>query len=147
MMTASNKWMGIDFGLVRIGIAVSDPLGVLARGLKTLTWNGRDEPRVLDELTDLIQSEAVIGVVMGCPNRTDGRQSAMIDRIEAFAQTLRQRTGIPVLFRDERYTTVIAARKLHEQGLKARRQRHKIDQAAATVILQEHLDSCRKDQL
>ncbi len=144
MAQETNKWMGIDFGLARIGLAVSDPLGLLARGLETLTWNGKDVPAVLDRLVACIEAENVAGVVMGCPNRTDGRKSLLADQVEAVAQSLRERLSIPVELRDERFTTALAARKLREQAINSKKQRRIIDQVAAEIILQEHLDSRRE---
>ena len=139
-----NKWLGIDFGLSRIGIAVSDPLGILARGLGTLRWNGKDTDGVLASLAAVIRREQVGGVVMGCPGRTDGREASLAEPVRQLAARLEQLTGIPVLLRDERFTTVIARRRLLESGVRTKRHKPVIDQAAAEIILQEHLDSRRQ---
>lgn len=136
--------MGIDFGLARIGVAVSDPLGILAVGLETIRWNGRDTVAVLERLICLVRQQAVRGIVLGYPQRTDGRQASLTGTVRELAAELEQKTGVPVLLRDERYTTVIARRKLQESGVRAKKQKPVIDQVAAEIILQEHLESRRK---
>lgn len=136
--------MGIDFGLVRVGVAVSDPLGILARGLETIYWNGQDTDQLYNRLIRLIHVEQVRGIIMGMPRRTDGKESDLSGHIRDLAEILKKETGIPVLLRDERYTTVIASRMLRERGLRSHEQKGILDQAAASILLQEYLDHCRK---
>ena len=143
MTVNPNKWLGIDFGLSRIGIAISDPLGILARGLETMRWNGKDTEGVLERLAAVVRREQVGGVIMGCPGRTDGREASLAEPIRQLSARLEQLTQVPVLLRDERFTTVIARRKLLESGVSTKRHKPVIDQAAAEIILQEHLDSRR----
>lgn len=144
MYAETGKWMGIDFGLARIGVAVSDPLGILANGLETIRWNGRDTDAIMERLVFLVKQQNVQGIVLGYPSRTDGKQASLTETVRELAAGLEQKTCVPVLLRDERYTTVMARRKLQESGVKARRQRPVIDQVAAEIILQEHLESRRK---
>ena len=135
--------MGIDFGYARIGTALSDPLHMLASGLETLNWNGKDLTWVLERLTGLIKQHNVQELVVGTPKRTDGRTGGSSELgAEEFAETLHELTGLPVHRIDERYTTVIAGRNLRESGSKKRR-RDVIDQVAAEVILQDYLDRKR----
>lgn len=136
--------MGIDFGLARIGVAVSDPLGILAAGLETIRWNGRDTATVMERLVCLARQQNIRGIVLGYPQRTDGRQASLTGMVRELAAGLEQKTGVPVLLRDERFTTVIARRKLQESGVRSRKQKPVIDQVAAEIILQEHLESRRK---
>lgn len=144
MLTQPGKWMGIDFGLARIGVAISDPLGILASGLETIRWNGRDTDVILARLVFLASQQNVQGIVLGYPGRTDGRQASLTGMVNDLAASLEQQAGVPVLLRDERYTTVMARRRLQESGVRANRQRPVIDQVAAEIILQEHLESRRK---
>ncbi|MDW7655543.1 MAG: Holliday junction resolvase RuvX [Bacillota bacterium] len=144
MLTQTGKWMGVDFGLARIGVAVSDPLGILANGLETIRWNGRDADSIKERLVYLVKQQNVQGIVMGYPSRTDGKQASLTGMVRDLAAELEQVTGVPVLLRDERFTTVMARRKLQESGVKAKRQKPVIDQVAAEIILQEYLESRRK---
>ena len=144
MQPLNEKWMGIDYGLARIGVAVSDPMGRLARGLETIRWNGRDLPQIQDRLVYLAQQHQVTGIVLGYPDRTDGRHAMLTEQVRSLATYLEEKTGRPVLLRDERFTTVIAQRRLRDRGIKDHKHRAIIDQVAAEIILQEHLDSRRK---
>jgi putative Holliday junction resolvase len=144
MIEQTGRWLGIDFGLARIGLAVSDPSGTLARGMETIRWNGRDLAWALDRLTTLIAEQQIAGVVIGVPRRTDGQPGSLTGQVLALADDLAARTGIRPCLRDERYTTVIAGRYLKESRIKGTRQRSVIDQVAAEIILQEHLDSLRQ---
>lgn len=135
--------MGIDFGMARIGTALSDPMQMLATGLETLRWNGEDLDWVWERLLTLIKQHEVKALVIGVPKRTDGRGLSETEvRADAFAKELEMRTGLPIHRVDERFTTVIATRHLHESGSKKQR-KDVIDQAAAEVILQGFLDGRR----
>lgn len=140
----SGKWMGIDYGDARIGIAVSDPMGILARGLETIRWNGRDMEWALDRIVTLVREQQVCGLVIGIPRRTDGKAGASEDKARHLAEILAERTGLVPVLRDERYTTVLAARVMRETGIRQDRRRAVVDQIAAEIILQEYLESCRK---
>ena len=98
----------------------------------------------MERLVFLVKQQNVQGIVLGYPSRTDGKQASLTETVRELAAGLEQKTCVPVLLRDERYTTVMARRKLQESGVKARRQRPVIDQVAAEIILQEHLESRRK---
>lgn len=144
-MTAdTGKWMGIDYGDARIGIAVSDPLGILARGLETVNWNGRDIEWALERILTLIREQQVSGLVIGIPRRTDGKPGASEEKARQFAQELASRSGLEPVLRDERYTTVLASRVMREAGMRSERRKSVIDQIAAEIILQEYLESRRK---
>ncbi len=136
--------MGIDYGDRRIGIAVSDETGILASGVETVHWNGRDPEWAVDRICALVAQRQVGEIVIGLPRRTDGRAGASEDKASALADTLAARTGLPVTKRDERYTTVIASRMMRDAGTRQRDRREVIDQVAATVILQEVLDERRR---
>ena len=140
------KIMGIDYGDRRIGIAISDETGILASGVETIRWNGVDPEWALARICTLAAERGVGEIVMGLPRRTDGRSGASEEKASAMADVLAARTGLPVMRRDERYTTVIASRMMHETGTRQRDRRGIIDQVAATVILQEVLDERRRSQ-
>ena len=140
----TGKWMGIDYGDARIGIAVSDPLGILARGLETINWNGRDIEWALERIVTLIREQQVGGLVIGVPRRTDGKPGASEEKARQFARDLALRSGLEPVLRDERYTTVLASRVMREAGIRSERRKSVVDQIAAEIILQEYLESRRK---
>ena len=144
MAIASNKWMGIDYGDARIGIAVSDPMGILARGMETIRWNGRDMDWALDRICTIAREQQITGIVIGMPRRTDGKPGPSEEKARNLAAELAQRTGIETVLRDERYTTVLASRIMREAGIRSNRRNAVIDQIAAEIILQEYLESRRK---
>ncbi|NCA98123.1 MAG: Holliday junction resolvase RuvX [Clostridia bacterium] len=142
--TKPERYLAIDYGDARIGTAVSDPLGITARGLETINWNGRDWSWALDRLTALIEDLQITTVIMGLPRRTDGKTSETETKARAMGEELVARTGRPVLYRDERYTTVLASRVLRETGVRGQKRKAVVDQMAAEIILQEYLESRRK---
>ncbi len=139
MTERPGRWLGLDFGLARIGVALSDPLGITARGIETLRWNGRDAEPALLRLEELLREHGVVGIVLGQPRRTDGRASASEAEAESFAAALAARCPLPLVRVDERFTTVLAHRLLSELDWRGDR-RSVIDQVAAEIILQDFLD-------
>jgi putative Holliday junction resolvase len=133
-------WLGVDVGTVRVGVARTDPQGVLAVPLTTLRRDVRTD-RDLDELAGLVREYEAVGVVVGLPVTLAGREgdSARIAR-EYGASLLQRVAPVPVEFVDERLTTVSAQRKLGQGGVRGRAGRAVIDQAAAVELLQHWLD-------
>ncbi len=144
MQPIPQKWMGLDYGQARIGVAISDPLGLVARGLETICWNGRDISWALERIVTLIQENQVAGLVIGIPRRTDGKTGESEDKARQLAALLAEKTGLQPVLRDERYTTVLASRVMRETGVRQDRRRAVVDQIAAEIILQEYLESRRK---
>ncbi len=138
------KWMAIDYGDVRIGVAVSDPLEVTARGVRTVNWRGRSLDWAVGEVLALMQSEQVEGLVVGVPRRTDGKPGESEEKARNFAQLLHERSGIEPVLQDERFTSVMAGRIMREAGIRGPKQREVVDQIAAEIILREHLERRRK---
>ena len=139
--------MGIDYGDIRIGVAVSDPMGMIARGLETIRWNGKDLDWALNRIADLVRQEQVLGMVIGIPRRTDGKIGESEIKARRFAELVAEKTGLEPVLRDERYTTVIASRVMRETGRKSKQRNQIIDQIAAEIILQEYLESRRQAEL
>lgn len=136
--------VGLDVGERRIGVAVSDPTCTLARPvgvLRAAALNAEALATVADEVARLGREEdGVTTIVLGLPRHLDGTPNAMTPRIEAFAQALGARTGLPVVLQDERLTSREAESRLaiREKDWRARKQR--LDAAAAAIILQDYLD-------
>ena len=137
-----GRRLGVDVGTVRIGVAVSDPDGILATPVETVRRErGSGHLRRLAALVDEMQ---VVEVVVGLPRTLADRAGASADDAVEVADQLAGRIApVPVRLADERLTTVSATRSLREAGVRAKDQRGKIDQAAAVAILQGWLDQRR----
>jgi putative holliday junction resolvase len=130
--------LALDVGDVRIGVALSDETGTLASGLVTL---GSVGPRKdAQAVAALVREHGVGEVVVGLPLRLDGTIGSQGAQVEDFVARLRRVLRVPVVTRDERLTSVAADERLAEAGVRRRDRKARIDRAAATLILQEHLD-------
>ena len=144
------RFLGIDVGERRIGLALSDPSGTLASPLHVLTISGQLEARVeaiAQEIDRLAREEdGLTGVVVGLPTALDGRRHAQTDRVTAFVEALRHRTRVPVTVQDERLTSREAESRLAVHEKNWRRRKTRLDAAAAAVILQDYLDQNRSQK-
>lgn len=132
--------VGVDVGSVRVGVAISDPHGILATPVTTLQRESRG--RDLDELAALIADNAAVEVVVGLPRTLRGTEGPAVTAARFYAAALAERIGeLPIVFVDERMTSVTANRVLAERGVNSRNRRHIVDQAAAVAILQTRLDA------
>ena len=140
-MTDAGVCIGIDCGDARIGVAVSDALGVLARPLTTVP--AQPQKAALAELADLARRHCAVCVILGLPIRADGEEGTAAAKARAFAALLLPLLpqGVGIHFQDEFRSTMTAAGYLRAKGQKGRDQRKSIDQTAAAVILQEWLDT------
>ena len=140
-----GRRLGIDVGSVRIGVASSDPDGILATPVETVRREAAN--KYLRRLVQLVADLEVVEVVVGLPRTLADRTGpAARDAIEVADQLAQRIAPTPVRLADERLSTVSAARSLREAGIKAKGQRAVIDQAAAVAILQSWLDQ-RRDAL
>lgn len=139
-----GRRLGVDLGEVRIGVALSDPAGILATPLVTLSRD-RSGGRDLDALAAMVVEHEVVEVVVGLPRTLAGRDGPAARAAADYARALSGRLseGVAVRLTDERLTTVSATRMLAERGVRGRKQRAVIDQAAAVEILQGWLDARR----
>lgn len=141
-----SRVMAIDFGTKRIGIALSDPLRMIANGFETVSWNGIDVGYAIDRIAQIVTDKDVDEIVIGSPLRTDGGTSSSKQKADAFGEMLAQKTGISPVFRDERYTTVIASRHMNEMGVSGQDRKKIVDQLAAQIILREYLEIHRTER-
>ncbi|MFN2561813.1 MAG: Holliday junction resolvase RuvX [Jatrophihabitans sp.] len=133
-------WFAVDVGSVRVGVARSDPRGVLAVPVTTLARD-LERDRDIVELAGLLAEYEAIGVVIGLPRTLAGREGPSAEMARDYGARLAARvTPLPVEFLDERLTTVSAQRKLQQGGVRGRAGRAVIDQAAAVELLQHWLD-------
>ncbi len=131
--------LAIDYGSQRIGLALGDPTGTLARPLPFLP--AKADAKLAREITDLAKKEDAHLLLLGLPRNMDGSSGEAALKVQAFAATLGQATTIPIKLIDERLSTVQASRQLQEAGKNTRKQRGQIDSEAACVLLQGYLDS------
>jgi len=131
----------IDLGKVRVGIALSDELGMLAHPRPHL--DGRDRARLLRALGDLAQREGIAHFLVGLPLALGGTAGVAAGRAARFCQQLSNATGLPVELVDERLTTVEAERRLQAAGMKRAERAARVDSEAAAIMLQQWLDGRR----
>ncbi|MCG6922947.1 MAG: Holliday junction resolvase RuvX [Acidobacteria bacterium] len=137
------RYLGLDVGDVRIGVALSDETATLASGLLTLERVG---PRKDVRAVAAIVREREVGeVVVGMPWRLDGTMGPQGEKVTAFVESLRRAVEVPVVTWDERFTTVAADELLAEAGVRRRDRKARIDRAAAVLILQGYLDARRSE--
>ncbi len=130
--------LALDVGEKRIGLAVSDPLGITAQGLGVLIRQNREHD--LARLREVAQEYQVQEILVGLPRHMDGRPGKQADAVLELARTLGDSLGIPVTPWDERLTTMEAERVLLQADLSRRRRRRVVDQVAAVLILQSYLE-------
>jgi len=130
--------LGIDHGEARFGLAITDPLGILAHPLETIQTAQTDP---IQRINELIKLRSIKKIILGLPLRMDGSEGTAAQKIRTFAEELEESltSPIPIIFIDERLTTVSAAAKLHSAGKNAKKQKSLIDQAAAVEILNDWL--------
>jgi putative Holliday junction resolvase len=133
-----GRVLGVDIGTVRVGLAVSDPAGVLAQPLDVVPRDG-----ATDAIADRTREMDVAEVVVGIPLRMDGSHGPEADAAEEFARMLEGVLDLPVARWDERLSTKEAERSMRAAGADARKQRGVVDKVAAAMVLQSFLDSRR----
>ncbi|MBQ1908545.1 MAG: Holliday junction resolvase RuvX [Bacteroidaceae bacterium] len=136
-----GRVLSIDYGVRRTGLAVTDPLQLIAGGLTTV-----ETPRLMAFLQDYVRREPVERFVVGLPKQTNGRDSDNLPRVRSFVGQLKKMfPDVPVEMWDERYTSVMAHRTMLESGIgrMARRNKALVDEISATIILQGWMEARR----
>ncbi len=131
--------MALDVGRKRIGLALSDELGITAQGLETLERTGRRDD--IEVLRKLIVARGVTELLIGDPLHMSGDASRQGEYTREFAAELERKTGLPVTFRDERWTSKEAERVLRGSGVANGQRKPTIDKLSAVILLQSYLDS------
>lgn len=129
----------LDYGKARVGLAISDELGMLAHPRPSL--DAKDQKKLLSEIVRIAKEEEIQGFLIGLPLDMRGEEGDSARKARGFARAVAEATGLPVELIDERLTTVEAARRLREGGTDAKRGKTRIDGAAAAVLLQAWLDA------
>ncbi len=133
-----TRSLGLDIGDKRIGVALSDPGGILASPFTII--NRQDERLDIEAIIDIVNQQQVGQVVIGLPRSMDGSIGKQAEKVKAFVQKLREHIEVPVEFRDERLTTVSAKRLRQAVNRKKTREKVRDDAIAAALILQGYLD-------
>jgi len=144
-MSEIGRVLGIDFGLKRVGVAVSDPLGIIAQGIDTLS----NDSTLLDKIADTVGRMAITKIVIGKPLKLSGEEGSSAIEAKKFAERLKGKLNkvykkdIEIVEWDERFTTTIAQRIQIELGVKKKERQKKsnLDRMASQLILQSYLDS------
>ena len=133
--------LGLDYGSKTVGVAVSDPLGVTAQRLETI-WRKQENKlrQTYARIEALVVEHDVDKIVLGLPKMMNNTEGPRVQATREFAENLERRTGLPIIFEDERLTTVEANRILEETGVCVSGRKEHIDKMAAAIILQSYLD-------
>lgn len=130
--------LGLDIGDKRIGVALSDPEGILASPLAII--DRRDDTTDVEAIVNIISRQQVGQIIIGLPRSMDGSIGRQAEKVKSFAEKLSSHTDVPVEFRDERLTTVSAKRLMQSIGRKKTGKKTRDDAMAAALILQSYLD-------
>jgi putative holliday junction resolvase len=137
--TGKGRILALDLGKKRIGLALSDPLGITAQGLPTLQrTNIRQD---LSSIAHIILERGVTLLLMGNPLHMSGDAGRQAAYVHEFAERLAEHTGVPLKYWDERWTTVEAHRVLRSSGIGIEKRARAIDQLSAVILLESYLDS------
>ncbi len=137
-----GRILAIDYGERRMGLALSDPMQIIASGLTTLAVKNDND--AMHQLQAVVQENEVVQIILGMPLDPSGAVGAKALKVKAFSEKLQRRLGINVIHWDERGSSVSAKKMLLEvEAKKKRRNKEKIDELAAVVILRHYLDSQR----
>jgi len=136
-METTHRILAIDYGARRMGLAVSDPLGITAQGIETL--ERKNKRTDFAYLEGVIRDYEVKEIVLGYPLRMSGEAGTQSEKVAEFAEALRQRFQLPVHLWDERLTSAEANRLLREAEVSSRKRAQAVDRMAAVLILQSFL--------
>ena len=135
----AEKLMGIDYGEARTGVAVSDALGFLASGVGNI--EERDINRLINKIAEKAVELNVTKIILGNPVNMNGTLGPKAEKVAKLAERLREKTGLTVVLFDERCTTMAAHSFLNETNTRGKKRKNVVDAVAATIILQDFLDS------
>lgn len=136
---SSGRLLGVDFGTVRVGLAVTDPDRIIASPLETYTRKGNTADAA--HFVQLVAAERVAGLVVGLPLHTGGEEGVKAKEARMYGAWLAAVTNLPVVFWDERFTTSLAEDALWGAGLSHRKRRDRRDRVAAQLVLQAFIEA------
>ncbi len=133
-----SRIMSIDYGTVRIGLALSDPLQIIANPFKVIQNSGEE---VFSEINSIIKSEKVGKIIVGLPVNLEGKDTKKTTEVRDFFEKLKNRISIPIIYWDESYSSAEAEEMLKKMGKSIKESRKVVDKFAASIILKSYLDS------
>jgi putative Holliday junction resolvase len=133
-----KRYLGIDYGEKRVGLAITDPTRIIAQSLTVI--ENRSTKYLISEIKKILQEREISKIIVGLPLTLQGRDSKKTTEVREFVQKLAREVEIDIIFEDERFTTKIVHSRLRELGKKPSRLREKVDQHAAETILQLYID-------
>ena len=144
MELSHGKYLGVDYGDKRTGLAECDLSGLIASGISTISEGGMNKTalRVAKEA----EARGCVRIIVGLPKNMDGTEGARAEVVRAFAALLSEHTSIPVDFYDERMSTMVAYRFLGESGTFGKKRREVVDTLSAEIILQSYIDKERNEK-
>ena len=131
--------LGIDYGDARVGVAVSDIMGFMANGIKTI----KNTKHLMDELSEIINEYKPEKIVIGLPKNMDGTEGFRVDATKEFAENLKSIYRGEIIFEDERLTTVGAERYLNSTNTRGKKRKEIIDTVSACLILEQYLNKIK----
>ncbi|KUO59084.1 hypothetical protein APF79_10700 [bacterium BRH_c32] len=145
MQIVENRIMAIDYGEVRLGIAITDPLNMFAYPLETIPNNNLS----ILKLIEIINNYSVKFFIIGMPVKESGEQTKLMEKIQKFSLELKEKSNIEFEFYDERYTSKMATQMINESNLSKKKRRDKslIDKTAASIMLQDYLKKIENQSL
>ena len=135
------RYMGLDLGNRTVGIAFSDPMGIVATGYETYRFNEKDLQKVLEYVKILVVEKNVDKIVLGLPKNMDGSLGFQSEYVLTFKEMLENEVGKEVILMDERLTTAQVTRVMIDADISRKKRKEQVDKLAAVVILQSYLDS------
>ncbi|MDD3806532.1 MAG: Holliday junction resolvase RuvX [Candidatus Marinimicrobia bacterium] len=139
-----SRILAIDYGEKRVGLAVSDPLKLIATPLDTLKVSS--EKALFEDLLKLIEKWDIHQILVGYPLGLKGNKTQQTQKVDQFVAALKKYVPLPIILWDERFTSTEAETILHQKGVKPSKNKDLIDQMSARIILQEYLDYGMKDE-
>ncbi|MFA5858019.1 MAG: Holliday junction resolvase RuvX [Elusimicrobiota bacterium] len=144
-----QKVLGVDYGTKRVGLAVSDYTATIAQSLELIEKNSalsasEGDKVVVERIKSIVETQKVSAIVIGFPRHLDGRDGTLAGTIRAFAEQVKTAINVEVVFWDEWLTTSAAEKVLISANVSREKRKQKIDKLAATVLLQNYLDSRKK---
>ena len=134
-----SRILGLDYGERRIGLAISDPLGIIAKPLRII--DRKITADYIAQISEIITEKKIISIVVGLPLTLKGYHSEQTKVVLAFIEQLKSEFQIPIMEIDERLSTVAAKKSLQIQNVKTGHEKGRVDETAAAIFLQEYLDS------
>ncbi len=132
------KFFGIDYGLRRIGLAVSDELGIIARGICTIDLKSEKNP--VSKIHSIIEENMPDEIIIGYPYRQSGEKGSLTVHVDAFVKDLKKLIDIPIILVDESFSTEKAYESLKQRGYKQKKSKKHVDRIAACHILQSYMN-------